>query len=188
MALAAPARYGLHMNSQFRPRLAAAQILALGTCLILSACASAPGYPSLAKRPAERIAGTAQPATPPPVAQTPAPLSPEMQARLAQLVERARAAHAVFTAGKGKADRLSSAARGAAVSSEAWVVATVALAELESRRSEVMISLAELDSLYAREKVDGGDGVSIAAARDQVTAWVADEDAVLAELRGRMRA
>lgn len=171
------------MNSQFRQRLAAA----LCSCLILSACGSAKGYPSLAKRPAERIAGTAQPAPPPPVAPAPAPLSPEMQARLAQLIERARAAHGVFTGGKAKADRLSSAARGAAVSSEAWVVATVALAELESRRSEVMISLAELDSLYAREKVDGGDGVSIAAARDQVTAWVADEDAVLAELRGRMR-
>lgn len=172
------------MTSPFRPGLAAA----LGASLALSACSGATGYPSLAKRPAERISGTAQPATPPPVVTAPPPLSPEMQARLAQLVERARAAHTAFSGGKAKADRLSSAARGAAVSSEAWVVATVALAELESRRSEAMISLAELDSLYAREKVDGGDGVAIAAARDQVTAWVADEDAVLAELRGRLRA
>ncbi|MFM5929663.1 MAG: hypothetical protein ACKOPQ_02010 [Novosphingobium sp.] len=159
---------------------------ALGACLLLSACGSAAGYPDLARRPAERISGTAQPA-PPPVVTPPPPLSPEMQARLAQLVERARSAHGAFTGDKAKADRLSLAARGAAVSSEAWVVATVALAELESRRSEAMISLAELDSLYAREKIDGGDGVAIAAARDQVTAWVADEDAVLAELRGRLK-
>lgn len=175
------------MISQIRPSRAAASIAAaLGACLLLSACGDAKGYPSLAKRPAERISGTAQPAPPPPPVVVP-PLSPELQARLGQLIERARAAHGEFTGGKAKADRLSSAARGAAVSSEAWVVATVALAELESRRSEVMISLAELDTLYAREKVDGGDGVSIAAARDQVTAWVADEDAVLAELRGRLR-
>lgn len=172
------------MNSHFRSTLAAA----LCSCLLLSACGSAAGYPSLAKRPSERISGTAQPSAPAPTPPAPAPLSPEMEARLAQLVDRARAAHSAFTSGKAKADRLTGAARGAAVSSEAWVVATVALAELESRRSEAMISLAELDSLYAREKVDGGDGVSIAAARDQVTAWVADEDAVLAELRGRMRA
>ncbi|MFM5907579.1 MAG: hypothetical protein ACKOPO_08345 [Novosphingobium sp.] len=164
----------------------ASATFAIGACLLLSACGSAAGYPDLARRPAERISGTAQP-VPPPVVAPPPPLSPETQARLGQLVERARSAHMAFTAGKAQADRLSSAARGAAVSSEAWVVATVALAELESRRSEAMISLAELDSLYVREKIDGGDGVAIAAARDQVTAWVADEDAVLAELRGRLR-
>lgn len=170
------------MSSQFRLHASAATC----ACLLLSACGSAAGYPDLARRPAERISGSAEVA-PPSVVTPPAPLSPEMAKRIAQLAANARSAHAAFTSGKGKAESLSNAARGTAVSSEAWVVATVALAELESRRSEAMISLAELDSLYARTRIDGGDGISIAAVRDQVTAWVADEDAVLAELRGRLK-
>ena len=160
--------------------------VALSATLLLSACGDNQGYPSLARRPAERITGTAQPATPAPAAQ-PAPPNLAQQSRLAQLVERARNAHAGFMGSRGKADKLSAAARGASVSSEAWIVASVALAELESRRSEAMVSLAEIDSLYARARVDGDDGVAIAAARDQITAWVADEDAVLAELRGRLK-
>ncbi|PLK26573.1 hypothetical protein [Novosphingobium sp. TH158] len=158
---------------------------ALSACLLLSACGDTAGYPSLARRPAERI--TDAPPPPPAPAATPQPLDPAVAARLGALVEQARKAHAGFIATRPKADRLSAAAKGAAVASEAWVVASVALAELESRRSEAMVALAELDSLYARNRVDGGDGLAIAAARDQVTAWVADEDAALAELRGRLR-
>jgi len=76
--------------------------------------------------------------------------------------------------------------RALAVASESWSQATVALASLESRRSDAMIALAELDPLYVKERIDGGDGGAIAAVRDQITAWVADEDAVLADLRGRV--
>ena len=50
-----------------------------------------------------------------------------------------------------------------------------------------MIALAELDGLYVKERIDGGEGVAHAAVRDQITAWVADEDAVLTELRGRLQ-
>jgi len=155
--------------------------------LILSGCGSTQGYPSLAKRPAERITGSAQPvAGETPAAPAPITADPAVPSRIAQMQERARDAHARFASLKAKVDQLTLAAKNAPVASEAWSVASVGLAQLESRRSEAMVALADLDSLYARNRVDGGDGVTIAAARDQVTAWVADEDAVLAEFRERL--
>jgi hypothetical protein len=155
--------------------------------LLLSACGSNSGYPSLAKRPAERITGSAQPVAAE-TATPPAPTIPDsnLQARLAGLQDQAREAHRQFSAMRGKVAQLTSAAKGAPVASEAWSVASIGLAQLESRRSQAMIALADLDSLYARARIDGDDGVTIAAARDQVTAWVADEDAVLADLRGQL--
>ncbi len=171
-------------------------ITLVAAATLLSACASQGQFPSLAKRPAEqalealpagadRIGGTV-PSPAPDTSTAPRPVAPEMIARLAQLKEAAGKAHAHFSGKRGRASQLVAAARGAAVASEAWSVATVAIADLESARSEAMTSLAELDRLYVAERIDGGDGGAIAAVRDQVTAWVADEDAVLAELGARM--
>ena len=155
--------------------------------LLLSACGSREGYPSLERRPAERITGSAPvvAASPTPA---PAPIPPDLatQSRLARLQAQARDAHARFSALVPDARRTVSAAQGAAMASESWAVANVALASLESRRSEAMIALADLDALYVKERVDGGDGTAIAEARDSVTAWVTQEDAVLADLRGRI--
>lgn len=151
---------------------------------LLSGCGSNAGYPSLARRPAERITGSAAV-----VAPAPAPVvQPDLatQSRLARLREMASTAHARFNAQVPAASRLVTAAVGAAVASESWSVASVALATLESRRSDAMIALADLDSLYTRDRVEGGDGTAIAAVREQVTAWVADEDTTLAQLRGRV--
>jgi Meckel syndrome type 1 protein len=153
----------------------------------LSGCGSNAGYPSLARRPAERITGSSAVITPAPVpvvAEIPVDLA--VQSKLARLREMASTAHARFNSAVPGATRLVSAAQGAAVASESWSVASIALATLESRRSDAMIALSELDSLYARERVDGGDGLTIATVRDQVAAWVADEDAALAQLRGRV--
>ena len=150
----------------------------------LSGCGSNAGYPSLARRPAERITGSAAVVAPAPVPEAPVDLA--AQSKLARLREMASTAHARFNSAVPGATRLVSEAQGAAVASESWSVASIALATLESRRSDAMIALSELDSLYARERVDGGDGFTIAAVRDQVAAWVADEDAALAQLRGRV--
>ncbi|MEY4159923.1 MAG: hypothetical protein RLZZ136_544, partial [Pseudomonadota bacterium] len=49
-----------------------------------------------------------------------------------------------------------------------------------------MVVLADLDALYVKDRIDGGDGGAITAVRDQITASVADEDAVLADLKGRL--
>ena len=77
--------------------------------------------------------------------------------------------------------------------SEAWSVAQVALASLEAARSDAMIALADLDSLYVAAKIEAvptegsGDVDAIGAARDDVIALVGEEDEALASLRGRLR-
>lgn len=178
--------YGLAM------RRAPATPLLLILALSLGACGAGQEYPSLERRAVERARGTAQPAageTPPP---PPAPASPELTGRLAQLVEQARGAHGRFTARRGAAERLVGAA-GGTPGSESWSVATAALSDLESARSDAMLALAELDQLYTTATIasaeTGGraeiDAISVA--RDRITAIVGEEDQALAALRGRMR-
>ena len=168
--------------------------------LALSACAADQGqFPSLAKRPAERISGT----DPARVSGTsdvvaadgvtaPAPLpeiaaSPALAARLGQLVGRIETVHQRFLARRPAAAARVSAAAGAAVASESWAVATVALADLESARSEAMIALADLDALWVTARIDGEEAPALAAGRDHAIALIAQEDAILAGLRARLR-
>ena len=160
--------------------------------ILLTGCASSGRFPSLARRAQEgdpaRITGTvAVPAASEPsgpVAPSADPTGPE--ADPAVLRREASAARDSFLAHQPRADQLTRAAQGAATGSEAWSQAAVALAELTAAHDATLAALAGLDSLYVRERVDGGDGGAIAAVRDQVTAWVAEEDAVLAGLEGRM--
>lgn len=184
---------------------------------LLSACGSHEGYPSLARRPGERISaplaqaapgsapgsvpGTGASSLPPeritgsaPVAAAteavqpaPPPLPLELQSRLARLKEQAREGHARFSASAAATTGVVSAAQGAAVASEAWSRASVALAVLESRRSEVMVALGDLDTLYVRHRTDGEEAAEIAEVRDSVTAWVSDEDALLANLHDKVK-
>lgn len=168
----------------------AAYAAAVSAAVLLTACANTgdAGFPSLATRPGERVSGTLTPA--------PAPARPPATAatgtRLSSLKASALAAHRRFADLRGRAEQLSAAARGAAVASEAWSVAQVAVAELESARSETAVALADLNSLYidaaAASVPTGGSGDldAIAAAREDVTGWLAADDAVLAALRRRL--
>ena len=161
--------------------------LIVPTLALLAGCAQDAGeYPSLARRPAERISGTAPVVVPEAPPAPPPPLSPELAARLTQLGNMVVKSHGEFTAKEARARSLVGAASGAAVASERWSVATVALAELESARSEAMIALADLDMLYASARIAGDPATVIGETRSRVLAVVAREDAVLAELRGRM--
>jgi len=162
--------------------------LAVAATLLIAGCAAdTTNYPSLARRPAERVTGSADVvAAEPALPQPPAPPSPELSARLDQLTRQAEEAHRAFLANRARTEQLVGAARGTGVASEGWSVATVALADLEASRSRAMVALADLDSLYAAEQVNGGAVNAVGAARDQVIAWVGQEDAVLAELRGRI--
>lgn len=153
----------------------------------LAACATSDDYPSLARRPIERVSGSAE-AAPPMAEPAPAPISPEVSGRLAALVAKAQTSDAKFSAREAEARRRVGAARGAAVGSEAWSVAMVAVAALESARSDTMIALADLDAIYAADMVDAGAAAASSAARDQVIALVARQDAILAGLRGQLRA
>jgi len=164
-----------------------------GACALLAGCTADGHYPSLAKRPAElvaegRIARSALPVTPlpAPIEGLTRPLPADLPGRIAVLADEAGSARAKFAEARADATRAVGVAAGAGRGSDAWTAATVAVAELSSARSRTAVPLAELNELYVAQRVDGGDGQTIAAVRDQVTAWVADEDAVLADLVGRL--
>jgi hypothetical protein len=170
-------------------RIVALSLLALP----LAACAAGDRpYPSLERRPAERGYGSGQPVSSPaapPVATVP---SGDLTARLAALRSQALAAHRAFEAQQGDTARKIAAAQGAPVASESWSVAQVALAQLESARSNAMIALADLDSLLvaaARSDVDAPtpDLPAVEKVRSEVTGWIGAEDEALVALRGRLR-
>jgi hypothetical protein len=155
--------------------------------LALDACASdTTNYPSLARRDVERAGALT--ATQPNTA--PAPVTPNsaILARLNPLVAQARSAHSRFKTARDQAQRSVAAGSGAARGSESWAVASVALAGLETARSQAMIALADLDEFYAAARVDGSDVSAIEGAREEVSSWIGEEDAVLATLRARLAA
>ena len=59
-------------------------------------------------------------------------------------------------------------------------MASVALAGLESARSEAMIALADLDQIYAAARIDGSDWRCHRRRRDRSIGWIGEEDRVLA--------
>lgn len=161
-----------------------ARLLALAPTLLVAACASDGDYPSLAQRPVERVGGAfeadaAAPAPAPP----PAP-SADLVARLTSLQRDAASLHTQFTAAAPAATRLAAAA--GATGSDSWAGAQVALADLDSLRSRVAVSLAELDALWVDSTVEQGPREAIAVARDAVEAMVAQEDETLSRLRARV--
>jgi hypothetical protein len=164
--------------------------------LFSSGCATRGDFPSLALRNSERVSGTAQPAAPealptlPP--QLPPPLMSTIGEKLIDLHSQGLAGWQKFEQRRARAESLVSAAAGAAAGSEAWALAAVALAELESARSETSVPLADLDALFVAHQVAdpddrGSESVGIAGAREQVAGWIAREDRTLEELRRRLR-
>lgn len=157
-------------------------LLAL-SIVALSACASTNDrYPSLAIRDAERVTGAFEvtPPAPPPLP----PIAPETAGRLGQLRAQAASAHQTFLAAVPGARRAVSAARGAPITDDRWAAAQVALADLDSSRSQAAIALGHLDLLFADAALAQVQREEIVGARAEVSALIAEEDRVLAELRG----
>ncbi|HEY6870994.1 MAG TPA: hypothetical protein VI199_14665 [Novosphingobium sp.] len=159
--------------------------------LLAGGCSTQGKFPSLARRAQEdvpgRVAGTVQPAPAAPVVTLPPVTGADDNARLGELRTAANVAHERFVAARPRADQLTAAARDTAPGSDAWAAASVALSDLTTQHDALVGLLADIEAIDVRQRVDGGDGGAIAAVRDQVTAWVADEDAVLADLGGRLR-
>lgn len=169
-------REAMHRNPLSRSRAS----LALLACL--AGCASpARDYPSLAVRDAERIAGTLIPVAPEPY--IPPPPAPAVLGQLEALAQAAETAHEAFLAEAPRATATIESARRAAVGSENWARAEVALASLTSARSRTMEPLADLDRLLVDAAVEGNAIAPIAARRDVVEAQVAAEDATIARLQ-----
>jgi len=169
------------------------QSLAMGTALVatLSACAADTSrYPSLERRDAERMTGSASPVEPD-IAPPPAPATPPtgLTERLAAIAAAAEDSHKTFQSRVAPARERVRRAAGAELGTLAWADAEVALSSLESARSDTMFALADLDELLATGTVAQAEtgkpaGLpEISALREQITALVASEDAVLADVR-----
>ncbi|QZH75322.1 MAG: hypothetical protein JY451_01450 [Erythrobacter sp.] len=162
-----------------------ARLPLLALLLPLAACASPSAeYPSLAVRDAERWTGTMAAGEAEPYVPVP-PGVPTLE-RAAQLVTEARSLHAEFLAAAPNVRSRVSAAQGASVGSDSWAVAQVAVADLEARRSRVMVALADLDLIYA-ETSNAGEAIApVADERDAVAAMVEEESALIADLLARL--
>jgi len=145
---------------------------------VLSACAGGDGrYPSLAKRPFE----TAPPATAPTVpTKTARPVADA--AMLSELVSRATEAHTRFTGREPAAGQLARAAAGRSIESDRRAAALVAMADLTAQRGATSAVLADLDELAVEASISFAPGPQIDAARTEVLALVARQDAAIARL------
>ncbi len=166
-----------------RPTASILLTAALVPALLLGACARDTGeYPSLARRPAERLTATFDAPTAPAAVVLPAP-GPAVIGQLGPLVSAAQRADAKFRQREPRARSLVRSSSGAKMGSESWAVATTAVSELVVARAEAMVALADLDTLYNDTRVHGEDPGAIGAARDTVTGLIGRQDQVLGELR-----
>ena len=168
--------------------------MAIGlTAILLTACAGqSDSYPSLAIRDVERVEGgrvegSFQPETAAlePIAESPP--SADLVERLAQLQNTAASAHRSFMAEAPEATRLVNAAAGTDVTSDRWAGAQVALASLDSARSQAAVPLGDLDLLHADAAIAFEQRQAIQAARMAVIGLIAEEDAILSDLRNKIR-
>lgn len=157
----------------------------------LSGCAMQEGdFPSLQKRPYEIEPVIDEPTAPAPVL---SPLPTEVQNKLDAAVTRSQAAHDQFLADLPATKNRVDAARGAAQSSESWVVAHMTLAALEIVRSPSVEALADIDALFrdqlereTLEDISGGI-TAITAQREAVKEQVALQQAEIDAMKDRLR-
>lgn len=156
--------------------------------LILSGCAGAhEAYPSLAKRPAESARITD--ISPPPA---PAPADGALKAQISQLTGQAQNGSATFDRAYATADRAVRSAGNAAVSSDAWVAAQVAISAAEAARNDSVSALASLDTLYVERTNAMADGkaqggvAEIDVARADVLAQVDSQNDRIDALKARI--
>lgn len=169
-----------------------ARLLTAMLPMLAAACSTAGSYPSLALRDFEWNSRRAAPAaaeSAPPAPVLP-PASADLVTRLDGLVRMAHEANQRFEADRPATER--ALATAGATGSDSWSRASVALAELESSRSQAMVAFAELDTLYVDARSGGPVEESprtkaIAVARERVGGWVAEQDKVIADLASRLR-
>jgi hypothetical protein len=157
----------------------------------LSGCAMQQGdFPSLQKRPYEDEPVMDAPATALPVLSS---LPAELRIRLDAAVAQSQTAHDQYQSRLPSVKSRVEAARGAAVSSESWVVAHMEMAALEIERSPSVEALADIDAVYReqleRETAEGqsGGATIIARQRDSVQAQVDRQQAEIDAMKDRLR-
>lgn len=161
--------------SLFSRTLAIAALMPLGAC----ATTGDDNYPDLAPRAVEGRLTTVPPepvALPPPP-----PPTADLAGRIAQLDAQAQAAERPFAAALPATKAAVSRARGAAVSSDAWVAAQAAISVLESERGPVSDALAEVDALIVARSGSGERAGldELAGLRDRLIARIAAQQATI---------
>ena len=166
---------------------------ALSSLILLAGCAGAIDAPSLAVRPSEAAAAidAAQPALAvAPI--TPAaivPLDAATLARLQSSISAAQASVAPFAKAAEPARVAVANAAGAAIGSDAWIAAQVAVSRLERTRDAATAALAEVD-LVRRELVVSGknfDRDGFAAMQASVAKIDSDQQAQTTALLRRLK-
>ena len=162
-------------------------ILFVPLLLSLPACATTQvsDGPSLAKRAVEGRFDVAPPAV---VVAPPGPLPADLAGRLARWESDAAAGQQGFAAERGTAASLVSAAAGAPVASERWVVAQQAISRLSAARAPLTAALADIDRLYLERSIDEQvDGLpDIYALRDRLAELASTQDAVIEALNAQL--
>ena len=158
-------------------------IMVISAPLIVGCAQSSADYPSLAIRDFERVQGSFDAPDAQPVI-APAPLPEEKSARIAALRDQLGAAHSRFMAEAPSARSAVRAAAGTTVGDDRWGTAQVALASLDSQRSQAAEVLADFDLLFADTTLAFEQREDVGKARNEAEARLREEDAILAELRG----
>jgi len=164
-------------------------LMSLAGALSLSGCAAAQGSnagaPSLAKRPVEGRFDVAPPSV---VVTPPGPLPTDLAGRLQRWESDAAAAQQAFAAERGNTASLVSAAAGAPVASERWVVAQQAISRLIAARAPLTNALADIDRLYLERSIDEAiDGLpEVYALREKLADTASAQDAVIEALTGQL--
>lgn len=160
--------------------------------LSLSACAMQSGdFPSLSKRPYEDGPAIDNAVTPPSAQMDALPAA--LKNAVDAAVRQSNTAHKAFLEDLPKVKQSVSAARGAAPSSESWVVAQISLSSLEMDRSPSISALADIDSLYTKrldQEFSGeekGAAVLIAKSREKIEVQVSDQQREIDDLKSRIR-
>ncbi|WP_428632418.1 hypothetical protein [Sphingopyxis sp.] len=159
--------------------------LAASLSFSVSAAAQKTAAPSLAKRSVEGRFDVAPPAV---VVAPPGPLPADLGGRLARWEADAAGAQQAFAAERNTTASLVSAAAGAPVASERWVVAQQAISRLTATRAPLTAALADIDRLYLDRSVDDAiDGLpDIYALRDRLAETVSTQDALLEALSSQL--
>ncbi len=140
-------------------------------------------YPSLATRDVERN-GDMNASDP---RLSAAPLPSEIGREIVRLRDSAIIAHRRFVAAVPAARRSVGRATGASIASDAWSGGQIAIADLESLRSETAVPLSQLDVLYVAATIEFQERRAIAQMREEVKAILGEEDRILAELANALR-
>jgi hypothetical protein len=152
----------------------------LPVALLLQACSTSDGYPSLDIRDSERVSVTM--AAPDSAGFIPFPATQATIDDLELAAANALAAHQRFVAAAGGVQAPVSRAAGAAIGSEEWAVAEIEIAGLESLRSDTMLALADIDRIFVTAVVEGEEFEAATQTRDEISRMVAEQDRVIAAL------